>query len=86
MSHKLVGFSNSINSSYIQSQLVSIANEISDLETEFANENDDRLTRYCKRPDRMPCFMVFKNDVHLNHAHAKFNAKEALAWVRGAIG
>ena len=52
MSHKLVGFSNSINSSYIQSQLVSIANEISDLETEFANENDDRLTRYCKRPDK----------------------------------
>ena len=42
MSHKLVGFSNSINSSYIQSQLVSIANEISDLETEFADENDDR--------------------------------------------
>ena len=86
MSHKLVGFSNSINSSYIQSQLVSIANEISDLETEFANENDDRLTRYCKRPDRMPCFMVFKNDVHLNHVHAKFNAAEALVWVRGAIG
>ena len=86
MSHKLVGFSNSINSSYIQSQLVSIANEISDLETEFANENDDRLTRYCKRSDRMPCFMVFKNDVHLNHVHAKFNAAEALAWVRGAIG
>jgi len=24
--------------------------------------------------------------VHLNHVHAKFNATEALAWVRGAIG
>ena len=74
MSHKLVGFADSQTSSYIKNQLQSIANEIS------------RLQRYCKKPDRMPCLMVFKNDVHLNHAHAKFNEKEALAWVRGAIG
>jgi len=86
MSHKLVGFATSVNSVYIENQIQAIANEISDLETELANENDSRLQRYCKKPDRMPCLMVFKNDVHLNHAHAKFNAKEALAWVRGAIG
>jgi len=86
MSHKLVGFADSQTSSYIQSQLQSIANDISDLETEFANEGDSRLQRYCKKPDRLPCLMVFKNGVHLNHVHAKFNAKEALAWVRGAIG
>ena len=86
MSHKLVGFATSVNSVYIENQIQAIANEISGLETELANENDSRLQRYCKKPDRMPCLMVFKNDVHLNHAHAKFNAKEALAWVRGAIG
>jgi|TARA_R110001592_G_scaffold344066_1_gene635039 hypothetical protein len=86
MSHKLVGFADSQTSLYIKNQLLAIANDISDLETELANENDSRLQRYCKKPDRMPCLMVFKNDVHLNHAHAKFNAKEALAWVRGAIG
>ena len=86
MSHKLVGFSNSINSEYIQSQLLSISNEILDLETEFANENDYRLARYCKRPDRMPCFMVFKNDVHLNHIHAKMTDDYAVKWVKGAIG
>ena len=86
MSHKLVGFATSINSVYIENQIQAIANEISNLEIELANENDSRLQRYCKKPDRMPCLMVFKNDVHLNHAHAKFNAKEALAWVRGAIG
>ena len=86
MSHKLVGFADSQTSSYIKNQLQAIANEISGLQTEFADETDARLQRYCKKPDRMPCLMVFKNDVHLNHAHAKFNEKEALAWVRGAIG
>ena len=86
MSHKLVGFADSETSSYIENQLQSIANDISGIETELADENDSRLQRYCKKPNRMPCLMVFKNDVHLNHAHAKFNAKEALTWVRGAIG
>ena len=86
MSHKLVGFASSINSSYIENQIQAIANEISGLEIELANEGDRRLQRYCKKPNRMPCLMVFKNDVHLNHVHAKFNAAEALAWVRGAIG
>ena len=86
MSHKLVGFATSINSVYIENQIQAIANEISNLEIELANESDRRLQRYCKKPDRLPCLMVFKNDVHLNHAHAKFNEKEALAWVRGAIG
>ena len=86
MSHKLVGFATSINSVYIENQIQAIANEISGLQTELASETDTRLQRYCKKPDRMPCLMVFKNDVHLNHVHAKFNATEALAWVRGAIG
>ena len=86
MSHKLVGFADSQTSSYIQNQLQAMANQISGLEIELANEGDRRLQRYCKKPNRMPCLMVFKNDVHLNHVHAKFNAAEALAWVRGAIG
>ena len=86
MSHKLVGFADSQTSSYIQNQLSAIANQISGLQTELASETDSRLQRYCKKPDRMPCLMAFKNDVHLNHVHAKFNENEALAWVRGAIG
>ncbi len=86
MSHKLVGFVNSETSSYIENQLQSIANDISGIETELADENDARLKRYCRKWNRIPCLMVFKNDVHLNHVHAKFNAKEALTWVRGAIG
>ena len=65
---------------------MAIGNNISNLETELANGNDSRLQRYCKKPNRIPCLMVFKNDVHLNHVHAKFNATEALTWVKGAIG
>ena len=86
MSHKLVGFADSQTSSYIQNQLQAIANQISGLQTELANETDARLQRYCKRPDRMPCFMVFKNDVHLNHIHAKMTNDYAIKWVKGAIG
>ena len=54
MSHKLVGFADSINSVYIQNQLQSIANQISGLEIELANRTDSRLKKYCKKPDRLP--------------------------------
>ena len=86
MSHKLVGFADSQTSSYIKNQLQAIANQISGLQTEFASETDARLQRYCKKPDRMPCLMVFKNDVHLNHIHAKMTNDYAIKWVKGAIG
>ena len=67
MSHKLVGFahsSNSINTDYIKDQLLAISNEIEGLVTEFADETDFRLARYCQKPDRLPCLMLFKNDTH----------------------
>jgi len=54
MSHKLVGFADSQTSSYIQNQLQSIANDISGLEIELANEGDSRLQRYCKKPTECP--------------------------------
>ena len=86
MSHKLVGFANSQTSSYIQNQLQAIANQISGLEIELANRTDSRLKKYCRKPDRLPCLMVFKNNVHKNHIHAKMTEDYALRWVRGAIG
>jgi hypothetical protein len=86
MSHKLVGFADSINSVYIQNQLQSIANQISGLEIELANRTDSRLKKYCKKPDRLPCYILFQNNVHKNHIHAKMTEDYALRWVRGAIG
>ena len=86
MSHKLVGFADSVNTVYIENQLQSIANQISDLQTELADENDVRLKKYCKRPDRLPCYILFQNDVHKNHIHAKMTEDYAIRWVSGAIG
>tara|TARA_Y100000389_G_scaffold109430_1_gene106487 strand:- start:1477 stop:1737 length:261 start_codon:yes stop_codon:yes gene_type:complete len=86
MSHKLVGFADSINSVYIQNQLQSIANQISGLEIEFGTEGDRRLAKYTKTPNRFPCLMLFQNNVHKNHIHSKMTEDYALRWVRGAIG
>ena len=80
MNHKLVGFADSVNTVYIENQLQSIANQISGLETELADET------YSKTPNRVPCFMLFQNDVHKNHIHAKMTEDYALRWVKGAIG
>ena len=89
MAHKLIGFahsSNSLNTEYIKSQLLAIANEITGLQTEFANENDSRLTLYNKKPGRLPCLMLFKNDTHKTHINAKLSNEKAVAWTREHIG
>lgn len=89
MSHKLVGFahsSNSMNTDYIKDQLLAISNEIEGLATEFADETDFRLTRYCEKSDRFPCLMLFKNDTYKTHIHAKMTLNRAINWTREKIG
>lgn len=89
MAHKLVGFahsSNPTNTQYIKDQLLAISNEISGLLTEFADETDSRLTRYCQKPDRLPCLMLFKNDTYKAHINAKMTQERAINWTREKIG
>lgn len=89
MAHKLVGFAPSTNSSlteYIKLQLQAIDNEFSDVSTEFADENDSRLTRYCNVPDQLPVLMLFKNDARKAHVHAKYSLSDAIDWVRRRKG
>ncbi len=89
MTHKLVGFADSANQTnveYINAQLLTIKNQISNLETEAADETDSRLSRYLRQPDRLPCLMLFKNDAYKAHIQAKLFDDKALEWVRGAIG
>ena len=89
MAHKLVGFahsSNSLNIGYIKSQLLAIANVITGLQTEFANETDSRLSMYCPKPDRLPCLMLFKNDSHKTHINAKLSNEKAIEWTRTNVG
>ena len=89
MAHKLVGFAhsaNSINTQYIKDQLQAIANEFDGLATEFADETDSRLQTYCRKPDRLPCLMLFKNDTHKAHIHAKLMTEKAIEWTREKLG
>ena len=89
MSHKLVGFadsSNSVITQYITDQLSAIKNEIEGLATEISDENDSRLKRHTKTPERMPCLMLFKNDVHKTHINAKLSNEKAIEWTIAQIG
>ena len=89
MSHKLVGFAHSSNSvikQYITNQLSAISNEIEGLATEMGDETDSRLARYCVKADRLPCLMLFKNDTHKNHIHAKLSNEKAINWTKQMMG
>jgi len=89
MAHKLVGFAHSSNSlitQYITDQLSAISNEISDLTTEMCDETDSRLAKYSDKADRLPCLMLFKNDVHKTHIHAKLSNERAINWTKQMMG
>ena len=89
MTHKLVGFahsSNSVITQYITNQLLAISNEIEGLATEMCDETDYRLARYCENAERLPCLMLFKNDVHKKHIHAKLSNERAINWTKQMIG
>ena len=89
MAHKIVGFahsSNSLNTEYIKSQLLSITNAITGLQSEFANENDLRLAMYCEKANRLPCLMLFKNETHKTHINAKLSNEKAIEWTKTHVG
>tara|TARA_Y100000114_G_scaffold68003_1_gene62357 strand:- start:32091 stop:32360 length:270 start_codon:yes stop_codon:yes gene_type:complete len=89
MTHKLVGFADSANQTnvdYIKSQLSTIANKFSGLQTEAADETDSRLSRHLRRPDLLPCYMLFKNDAYKAHIQAKMFDEKAIEWVREKLG
>jgi hypothetical protein len=89
MTHKLVGFadsSNQTNVEYIKAQLLTIANQFDGLQTESADETDSRLVRYVKNPDRLPCYILFKNEAYKAHVQAKLFDEKAIDWVREKLG
>ena len=89
MTHKLVGFADSANQTnvdYINSQLSTIANEFSGLQTEAADETDSRLLRHVRNHLRLPCYILFKNDAYKAHIQAKLFDDKAIAWVREKLG
>ena len=89
MPHKIIGFSpadNDFLSDYISAQLAFIQTIFPDIQTELSNENDDKLLRYCKTPDRFPCFMLLKNNIYKTHSHAKMSEKDFCLWVTSKLG
>ena len=102
MTHKIVAFIPSDKTelqSYLTSQLSMLANNILNLETELADENnkqhnhavsadifsDARHKRHSRTPDRFPCLMLFKDGVYKNHINSKMTDEYALQWSIGAI-
>lgn len=83
MTHKLVAFSDSQQSLYMQNQLDAIKNIHPSLEIELANENDSRLKRHLKirHRGRVPVLMIFNNGIFKNYKLGKLILKDALAWV-----
>ena len=89
MAHKLVGFADSSNSlitQYITDQLSAISNEIDGLATEMSDETDTSLANHGKKPDRLPCLMLFKNNTYKNCIHAKLDTDQAINWTKQAMG
>ena len=89
MSHKLVGFAHSSNSvikQYITNQLLAISEAIPDLQTEWANQHDPRLRRLVKHYDRLPCYLLLKNDAKKAVMHGKMTNDYAIQWTKDHIG
>lgn len=89
MTHKLVGFTysdNLINKQYITNQLLAISEAIPDLQTEWANQHDLRLRRLVKHYDRLPCYLLLKDDAKKAVLHGKMTNDYAIQWTKDHIG
>lgn len=89
MSHKIIGLadsSNAVQTDYIKNQLKAINNWNPELETQFNNENCELLSRFCKKPARLPTFIIMKNDVYKTHIHGKVNNNQLFEWLSSKLG
>lgn len=89
MNHTLVVFTHSENSmfsEYIENQLESISEYFPDLVIEYKNENDDRLIKYCKIPNRFPCYMLFKGNRCKTYINSKMDNTMLKNWIINKIG
>lgn len=81
---KIVAFASSTRPAeqdYVTEQLAVLKQEFPTIETEVSDETDNRLTLYCTH-NRLPCLMMFYNNNHKTHKHAKLTHEQAKTWVR----
>jgi hypothetical protein len=67
---------------YINNQLLAIKKELSDLPIEVDNENSSIFKTYAKHRNRVPCYMIFKNNIFKTCRHNKMSDAEAITWIK----
>ena len=86
MAHKIIGmaYSDSDNLSYIENQLIAIKNFFPAMETELSNENNSLIQRHInpRYGDRLPLYMILKDNAYMTHRHGKFSNEEVIQWLQ----
>jgi len=86
MAHKIIGmaYSDSDNLSYIKNQLIAIKNFFPAMETELSNENNSLIQRHInpRYRDRLPLYMILKDNAYMTHRHGKFSNEEVIQWLQ----
>jgi len=86
MAHKIIGmaYSDSDNLSYIENQLIAIKNFFPAMETELSNENNSLIQRHInpRYRDRLPLYMILKDNAYMTHRHGKFSNEEVIQWLQ----
>lgn len=83
-SFKIVAFADSSNAQqtdYIEKQVDAIKNLFPEVTFELQNELCPLLKQYSKHC-RVPCYMVFKNDIYKSHKLGKLNNDQAINWIK----
>jgi len=65
---------------YVNNQAQLIKQKIN-IQVEVVDNSDSRMLLYCKKPDRVPCFMIFKNSKFKTYKQIKVNDNDLLSWV-----
>lgn len=82
-SFKIVAFADSSNAQqikYIEKQVDAIKNLFPEVTFEIENELSPRLHYY--KHKRVPCYMVFKNDIYKSHKAGRLNNDQAIDWIK----
>lgn len=77
----IVDSANSQQLDYVTNQIQAIQNEFSEVTFEIENENSSYLDLYCKHK-RVPCYMIFKNNIYKTHKQGKLDNNQAVNWIK----
>lgn len=78
----VVDSSNSQQQIYMNKQLLAIKKELPSVPVEIQNESFSLFQQHAKHHNRVPCYMIFKNDMYKTCKHAKLSNDQAINWVR----